>query len=82
LATLFDRLIVSDGEIIEYVPRADRAAEVIALVEQAIGPAGVITAPRHEYVWRAKGRPHSVAANGGKGGVRFQDIVDTFQWVQ
>ena len=30
--TLFERLIVCDGEIVEYVPRADREAEVIALV--------------------------------------------------
>ncbi len=38
LGTLFDRLILRDGETAEYVPRPDRAAEAIALVEQAIGP--------------------------------------------
>jgi hypothetical protein len=61
---------VKDRDEFEYVPRADRAAEVIALVEQAIGPAGVINAPQTEHGWRAKGRPRSVAANGGKGGIR------------
>jgi len=60
---------VKEGEIIEYVPRADRTAEVVELVEQAIGPAGVISAPQTEYGWRAKGRPRTDAANGGKGGV-------------
>jgi DNA invertase Pin-like site-specific DNA recombinase len=49
LSALFDRLIVRDGEIVEYVPRVDRAAEVIALVEQAIGPSGTIEAPQTEY---------------------------------
>ena len=60
---------MKEGEIIEYVPRADRTAEVVELVEQAIGPAGVISAPQTEYGWRAKGRPRTDAANGGKGGV-------------
>ena len=68
LGTLFERLIVRDGQIVEYVPRADRVAEVIALVEQAIGPKGVVTVPQTEYGWRAKGRPRTTA-NGGKGGV-------------
>jgi hypothetical protein len=49
LSALFDRLIVRDGEIVEYVSRADRAAEVIAVVEQAIGPSGTIEAPQTEY---------------------------------
>jgi hypothetical protein len=49
LSALFDRLVVRDGEIVEYVPRVDRAAEVIALVEQAIGPGGTIEAPQTEY---------------------------------
>jgi hypothetical protein len=44
LGTLFDRLIVSDSAIVEYVPRPEYAAEVIALVDRAIGPSGVITA--------------------------------------
>ena len=69
LATLFDKLIIRDGEIVEYVPRADRAAEVIALVNEAVGAAGTITAPQ-EYGWRAKGRPRRIIANGGKGGIR------------
>ena len=63
-------LVVKEGEVVEYVPRADRVAEVIALIAQAIGPVGVINAPRTEYGWRAKGRPRSSAANGGKGGIR------------
>ncbi len=70
LATLFDRLIVKEGEISEYVPRADRAAEVVALVEQAIGPSRVINAPQPEDGWRAKGRPRTQTSNGGKGGIR------------
>lgn len=70
LNTLFDRLIVRGGEIVEYVPRPEYAAEVIALVDQAIGPAGVITAPQTEYGWRARGRPRRHVANGGKGGIR------------
>lgn len=49
LSALFDRLIVRDDEIVEYVPRVDRAAEVIALVEEAIGPSGTIEAPQTEY---------------------------------
>ena len=69
LGTLFDRLIVRDGQIVEYVPRTNRAAEVIALVEQAVGRTGVVTAPQTEYGWRAKGRPQRKTANGGKGGV-------------
>lgn len=68
LVTLFDRLIVGDGQILEYVPRADRAAEVIALIEQAI-PEGTVTAVETEYGWRAKGRSRTSTANGGKGGV-------------
>jgi hypothetical protein len=70
LGTLFERLIVRDGTIAEYVPRPDYAAEVIALVEQAVGPSGAIKAPQTEYGWRARGRPRSNVANGGKGGIR------------
>jgi hypothetical protein len=70
LSTLFERLIISDGAIIEYVPRPEYAAEVIALVNEAIGPAGVITTARTEHGWRAKGRPRTRLANGGKGGIR------------
>ena len=69
LGTLFDRLILRDGAIVEYVPRAEYAAEVIALVDRAVGSAGVIKAPRTEYGWRARGRPRTRLANGGKGGV-------------
>ncbi|HCF99496.1 MAG TPA: hypothetical protein DEV93_03020, partial [Chloroflexi bacterium] len=68
LGTLFERLILSDGEIIEYVPRPEYAVEVIALINQAIGPSGVVNAPA-EYSWRAKGRPRRHVANGGKGGI-------------
>ena len=74
LGTLFDRLIVRDGQIVEYVPRRDRIAEVIALVERAI-PKGVVTAPQTEYGWRAKGRPRTVTAIGGKGGIRTLEGV-------
>jgi hypothetical protein len=69
LGTLFERLVVRDGAIAEYVPWPDYAAEVIALVEQAIGPTATIKAPQSEYGWRARGRPRSNVANGGKGGV-------------
>jgi len=69
LGTLFERILVIDGVIIEYVPRPDRAAEVIALVERAIGPTGTISAPQTEYGWRGRGRPRTQTANGGKGGV-------------
>ena len=71
---LFDRLILKDGEIVEYIPRPEYAAEVIALVDQAVGPAGVIKAPQPEYGWRARGRPPINVANGGKGG------ISTFNW--
>lgn len=74
LGNLFERLVVRDGEIVEYVPRADRAAEVIALVEQAVGTGGAINGPR-EYGWRAKGRPRRIIANGGKGGIRTLEGV-------
>ena len=37
LLTLFDTLIVRDGEIVEYIPRKDRAAEVEALISAALG---------------------------------------------
>ena len=37
LGLLFDALHVKDGEIVSFTPRADRAAEVIALIDQAIG---------------------------------------------
>jgi hypothetical protein len=70
LSTLFDRLILRDGSIVEYVPRTEYAGEVIALVDQAIGPAGVVRAPQTEYGWRARGRPRRDVANGGKGGIR------------
>jgi hypothetical protein len=69
LGTLFDRLIVKDGAVVEYTPRPEYAAEVIALVDQAIGPSGVVNAPA-EYGWRAKGRPRVNTSNGGKGGIR------------
>jgi hypothetical protein len=65
LGTLFERLIIQDGAIVEYVPRPDYASEVIALVEQAIGPSGTIKAPQTEYGWRARGRPRINVANGG-----------------
>jgi hypothetical protein len=68
LATPFDRLIVKEGEISEYVPRADRAAEVVELVEQAIGPSCVINARQPAFGWRAKSRPRTQTSNGGKGG--------------
>jgi hypothetical protein len=64
------KLVVQDREIIEYVPRADRAAEVIALIEQAV-PEQIITAVETEHGWRAKGRPRT--SNGGKGGVSTVD---------
>ena len=75
LGTLFERLIVRDGAIVEYVPRPDYAAEVISLVEQAIGPTGMVTAPQSEYGWRARGRPRHNVSNGGKGGIRTLEGV-------
>ena len=36
LSVLFDRLIVRDGEIVNYVPSADRVGETVDLVERAI----------------------------------------------
>jgi hypothetical protein len=33
LGKLFERLIIRDGKIIEYVPRPDRTAQVIPLVD-------------------------------------------------
>ena len=33
MTTLFDGLMVVDGAIVEYVPRRDRAAEVIAVMQ-------------------------------------------------
>ena len=37
LTTLFDALMVEGGAIVEYVPRKDRAAEVIAIMRHAFG---------------------------------------------
>jgi DNA invertase Pin-like site-specific DNA recombinase len=42
LRVLFDGLVVSEGEIVEYVPRADRAAEVVALIRLALEGAEVV----------------------------------------
>ena len=69
LAEMFDRLIVDDGEIINFVPRADRVGEVVGLVERAI-PDGVIHDVPSEHAWRAKGRPRKIQSKCGKGGIR------------
>jgi hypothetical protein len=69
LAEFFDRLIVKDGEIVNYVPRADRVTEVIDSVGRAI-PDGVIHNVPTEYAWRAKGRPRKNGSKSGKGGIR------------
>jgi hypothetical protein len=37
LGNLFDALHVTDGELVAYTPREDRVAEVVELVEAAIG---------------------------------------------
>jgi hypothetical protein len=58
LATLFDRLLVGDGRILEYVPRADRATEVTAM--RTRDPEGTVTAVETEYGWRANGRSRKV----------------------
>jgi hypothetical protein len=68
LAEMFDSLIISDGEIVNFVPRADRVGEVVGLVEQAI-PGGVIHDVPTEHAWRAKGRPRKNPKNCGKGGI-------------
>lgn len=36
LSEMFDSLTISDGEIVYFVPRADREGEVVGLVERAI----------------------------------------------
>src|SRR5207248_6604876 len=46
LVTLFEKLIVRDGEIVQYVPRKDRAKEVDALITAAIGGSDEITVPK------------------------------------
>jgi hypothetical protein len=45
LMTPFDGLVVPDGAIVEYVPRADRTAEVIALMRLALDGKDTIEAP-------------------------------------
>lgn len=60
--------MIRDGEITDFVPRADCAAEVIGLVERAI-PEGVVHDVPTEHAWRAKGRPRKNTCNGGKGGI-------------
>jgi hypothetical protein len=37
LVQLFDALDVEDGEVVAYLPRSDRAAEVAALMERLVG---------------------------------------------
>ena len=70
LRTLFDGLIVREGEIIEYVPRADRVGEVVSLIEQALGGAEVIVGPAPSVR-----RPDRPMTNGGKGGIRTLEGV-------
>ena len=60
--------------IVNFVPRADRVAEVIGYVERAI-PEGVIHDVPTEYAWRAKGRPRRSGSKSGKGGIRTLEGV-------
>jgi site-specific DNA recombinase len=76
LVTLFEKLIVRDGEIVEYVPRKDRAKEVYALISAALGGSDVITLPKLSVIngrgtRRASGR--SRVSRSGKGGIATLD---------
>jgi hypothetical protein len=64
---VFDALIVADGEITEYVPRQDRAAEVVAIVRLALD--GEEDVPRPAASVPATGRAAKGVCIGGKGGV-------------
>lgn len=67
LMQFFDRLMVSDGEITDFVPRADRVGEVVDLVKRAV-PSGVIHDVPTEHAWRGKGRPEKILARAGREG--------------
>ena len=74
LMQFFDRLMVSDGEITDFVPRADRVGEVVDLVKRAI-PSGVIHDVPTDHAWRGKGRPRKNTCKSGKGGIRTLEGV-------
>ena len=55
LMVMFGRLIIKDGEITHFVPRADPVSEVVDSFGRAI-PDGVIRDVPTEHAWRGKGR--------------------------
>lgn len=65
---MFDRLIVSDGGIVNFVPRADRVSEVVGLVEQAI-PDGVIHNVPTEHAGERREGLEKLGCKSGKGGI-------------
>jgi site-specific DNA recombinase len=74
LSTLFDGLVVRDGEVIEYIPRKDRAVDVHALITAALDDAEEVVevAPsvRSAENHGAKDQEHPSVSSGGKGGIR------------
>jgi hypothetical protein len=71
LSTLFDALIVRDGEIIEYVPRSDRAAQVHALINTALDLPAESDVDSTLTVGQLDQRSEQTSVSrSGKGGIR------------
>ncbi|SRR6266852_6197866 len=66
LLTLFEALLVRDGQIVNYRPRSDRAREVVDLVKVATRGGAEVASP----VIRRPGQHGRAFASGGKGGIR------------